>query len=268
MSDETKIISIATAVWEKRLAAYMVATQKSVLQALSEEWPLLIRKIIDFTPPFKAGGAPGASDLSVGRAAVARDIEKVMRPFDPADIRSKSLRRIIETKDIPAFNAVAQRARSGLMNGARAIAFSPSAHTRARNQRGRVPGLGQNQVVLGTDAALLKNYVTNVQSRVGFAKSGWAKAYNLVADPEGRMLPSYVTRQGTAGGDVIDDRQNADSPSLTAINRTPWASRYGEGERIKSSAFASRANALKSKVATALRLARKQAELNGREVAA
>lgn len=256
MPDEATI-TISTVVWQKKLADYVAATGKTMREALDEEWPLLLRKVMDFTPPFKTKGRPGVSDLSVGRAAVAFDIYKTMRPFDPQQIRSKSLKRIVEQKDIAAFNALAARSKSPILQGATAIAFSKNEHLRQRNARGRVPGRDRNRVVLGSDVAALKRYVAEVQSRVGFAKSGWLKALQKV----GGTAPSYVTRQGTAGGDVIDDRNNPDSPSIEAINRTPWAVRKDEGSRIISDARASRINAIISKIKTKERLARKAAKL-------
>lgn len=249
------IISISTEVWERKLALYIAATGKNLREALNEEWPLLMRKIMDFTPPFKSKGTRGVSDLSVGRKAVAHDIYKTMRPFDPAQVRSKSLAKIVQSRNIEAFNIVASRARSGLMRGAEAIAFSPDVHLRARDRRGRVSGHDRNRVVLGSDAARLQKYVAGVQSRVGYAKSGWLKALLLV----GGEAPAFVTKQGTSGGDVIDDRANETEPSITAINRTPWAVRKDEGERIKSDAYASRAQAIVAKVKTKMRLAREAA---------
>lgn len=256
MAGTTKI-SVSSAVWQKKVNEYAVRTGKTMREALEEEWPLLLRKIMDFTPPFKSGGKSGVSDLSVGRAAVAFDIYKTMRPFDPKEIRSKSLQRIVREKDIAAFNAMAANSKNPLLKGAVAIPFSANEHLRQRNARGRVTGRSRNKVVLGTDAALLKKYVAEVQSRVGYAKSGWLKAMQLV----GGKAPSYVTKQGTGGGAVIDDRNDPDSPSLTAINRTPWAVRKDEGDRILADAKASRINAIISKIRTKERLARKQAKL-------
>jgi hypothetical protein len=68
-------------------------------------------------------------------------------------------------------------------------------------------------------------------------------------------------KQGTSGGDVIDDLSNEKNPSLTAINRTPWAVRKDEGDRILADARASRINAITSKIKTKLRLAAKAAKL-------
>lgn len=253
MADEPSV-SISVEVWEKKLALYMAATGKHMREALYEEWPLLMRKVMDFTPPFKSGGKPGASDLSVGRTAVARDIYKTMRPFDPAQIRTPQLQRIVDRKDFAAFNLLAARSK-GRMKGDTAIAFSPQVHLSQRDRRGRVMGSDRNKVVLGTDAALLNKYVKTVQKRVGYAKSGWLKAMLLV----GGDAPSYVMNKGTGGGDVIDDHANDDNPSITAINRTPWAVRRDEGERIKSDAYGSRAQAIHAKVMHHIGLARKDA---------
>ncbi len=253
------VVEINTEVWRSRLALLVAATGQTMREALYEEWPLLIRKVMDFTPPFQSGGG-SSSDLSVGRAAVDRDIRKTMRPFDP-QARTKSIEKIEDERNVDAFNIIASRVKSGPMAGARAVAFSPEVHTSQRNSRGRVDGYAQNRVVLGSDAALLQKYISEVQSRVGIAKAGWWPALALV----GGDAPSFVTKHGMGFGDYIDDH-SADDPSITAINRTPWASRQDEGHRIIQAALASRAEAIVSKVRTKLRLAAK--ERAGFEVAA
>lgn len=251
-------ISISTVVWEKKIAEYVAATGKTMKEALDEEFPLLLRKVMDFTPPFKTKGKPGASDLSVGRAAVAFDIYKTMRPFDPKDIRSPSLKKIVETKDVAAFNAFTANAKSPLLQGATAIAFTPNEHLRQRDRRGRVTGRSRNKVVLGSDVALLKKYVAEMQSRVGYAKSGWLPALERV----GGDAPGYVkNKRSWGGGTFVDQRSHPENPSITAINYTPWAVRQDEGRRILSDAHASRIQAIISKIRTKERLARKAAKL-------
>lgn len=258
------IISISAVVWQKRAAEYWQAMGKNVRQGLNEEWPLLIRKIIDFTPPFKTKGQPGSSDLSIGRKAVAFDIYKTMKPFDPKGLTNKGLIRAVVNKDFAAFNAIASHAKAPWLINAKGIAFSPSVHTSRRNPRGRVLGPDVNNRVLGVaESKQLENYVASIQQRVGYAKSGWSAAYNLVADPEGRQLPAYVQRQGVGGGEVVDDRKNETNPSITAINGTPWAIRKDEGERIKADAYFSRAQAIRSKMIAMARLSRQQSQLNG-----
>lgn len=252
MADD-QIVSISTEVWERKLALYMAATGKNMREALYEEWPLLMRKVMDFTPPFKSKGSRGISDLSVGRKAVSGDIYKTMRPFNPA-AKTKALESILDRKDFAAFNIIARRAKNPLMRGAYAIPFTENEHLRQRDSRGRVGGVDRRRVVLGSDAALLKKYVAKIQGRVGYAKSGWLKALLLV----GGEAPGFVVKQGMGGGDVIDDHA-AEDPSITAINRTPWAVRKDEGDRILSDAQASRSGALVEKVRTHMRLAAKEA---------
>lgn len=243
-------VSVSDEVWVKWLATFSVACGKNFREVLYEEWPLLIRKVMDFTPPFATRASRGegktfsnsASDLSVGRKAVAFDIYKTMRPFNPADVRSPELKKIVEHKDVMAFNAFAARA-GGKLAGVEALPFDPALHLRARNARGRVDGRDRHIVVLGSDVALLNKYVASIQGRVGYAKSGWLPALQLV----GGDAPAYVTNKGTGAGEVIDDHANEENPSITAINRSPWAVRKDEGERILADAKASRIQAIITK---------------------
>ena len=245
MADAIGQISISTERWNRNLALLAQTLGENMTETLNEEFPLLLYKIIDFTPP---------NTLAQGRQAVASDISKVMRPFDPANVKTEGIREIVERQDIAAFNIVAQRAKSGYMHGARAIPFDSAYHIAERTDRGRVGGKDRNQVVLGADAGLLKKYVRAVQDRVGYAKSGWLKALHAV----GGVAQGFVEKHGTGGGDMIDNRKDED-PSITAINRTPWAERQDEGARIIKDAIQSRANAIFTKTRTKMRLAVKQA---------
>jgi hypothetical protein len=250
-----ELVSISTEQWDRSLALYSAALNKSMREALFEEWPLLVRKVMDFTPPFKTGGGTGSSDLSVGRAAVNRDIRKTMRPFDPSS-KSKQLKKIVEEKNLAAYNIIAGRVKKGPMVGTRAIHFSKDVHRSQRNARGRV-GADRKQVVLGSDSGVLQEYIAHMQDAVGIAKAGWLPALLLV----GGSAPGYVAKHGTGHGAYIDDHANELDPSITAINRTPWAVRKDEAQRIIGYALASRARAIESKVRTKLRLAAKEAKL-------
>lgn len=242
MADEP-LVSVSDAVWVKWLGAYLGALGRNVREGLYEEWPLLMRKVMDFTPPFKTKSRPGPSDFSVGRKATAFDIYKTMRPFNPV-AKTKALEKILETRDIAGYNALALKSQSTFMMGTTAIAFSPVVHKSQRNARGRVPGRSREKVVLGSDVALLNKYVKEEQANVGIAKSGWWPALALV----GGDAPNYVTRHGFKFGEVIDDHADEDNPSITAINRTPWAVRKDEGDRILADAKASRVESIIAKI--------------------
>ena len=234
-------LEIDTTVWANKLAQLKVTTGQSMREVLDEEWPLLMGKIIAFTPP---------KTLAQGRAAVASDIQKTMRSFDPENIRTEGIREIVDRKDYAAYNIVSGRVKSGPMAHTTAAPFDPGFHLARRNSRGRV-GSGDPVVMLGTDALMLRKYTKSVQDRVGWAKAGWLQALRLV----GGVAPSFVSRHEPGNGSVIDDRTNPDRPSITAINRTPWAIRKDEGARIIQDAYYSRAVAIFAKVKTKLRLA-------------
>lgn len=254
MADGIKV-EIAEQIWLEWVAKFSAFSKKDMREGLYEEWPLLLRKVMDFTPPFKVKGSPGASDLSVGRAAVAFDIYKTMRPFNPA-ARTKGLERVLDRADVEAYNVIASRSKRPEMQGTQAIHFDPNEHLRQRDWRGRVNGRDRKRVVIGPEVGKLKGYVAQEQQAVGFAKSGWLKALLLA----GGEAPGYVLKQGTGGGDVIDDHANENDPSITAINRTPWARRKDEGERILGEAAYSRVKSIISKIQTAIRLADKKAK--------
>ena len=263
-------ITITTELWTKRLAQYSKELKISLREALNEEWPLFIRLIMDLTPPTTAYGgggefskqAAGRSAYAIGRHAVSRDIEKTMRPFDPTNIRDKGILRAVERMDMAAFDIIASRCKSGPLQGARAIAFDPSVHTSQMNSRGQVAGRDQNRVVLGSDAKRLRAYITVRQEAVGTAKDGWGAAYNLVAGSDNPPLPDWVARHYETSGTVIDGRDD-DNPSVTAINRSPWAGRQDEAARVVGDAQLSRAQAIFTKMRTKLKLAKQTAEFAG-----
>lgn len=252
MADVT--FEIDTYDWTQAITRFSVGMGKGFREALYEEWPLLMRKIMDFTPPFKVGS--NSSDLSVGRAAVTRDVRKTMRPFNPA-ARTKQLGDILDRGDIRAFNAFAGNVKSGPMRGALALPFSPGLHTRQRNNRGRVTSARQ-YTIIGPEVGMFKKYLKDQNDNVGIAKAGWFPAMLLV----GGDAPNFVSRHGTRFGSYIDDHANEDDPSITAINRTPWASRRDEGQRIIKAAYASRTEAIMKKLKVKLRLAAKDAGLD------
>jgi hypothetical protein len=244
--DETTV-EISTEVWTSKMADYIANVGGNMRSALDEEWPLLMELIVRLTPP---------KSLAQGRKAVSSDIHRTMRSFDPALIKTEGIREIVERKNYAAFDIVASRVKGGYMANAKAAPFDPFFHTSQRNARGRV-NTKRPIIMLGDDSSLLKKYVKQVQDRVGYAKAGWLKALHLVG---GRMAPGFVEKQHCAG-DVIDDRNNPDDPSITAINRTPWAVRKDEGMRIVHDAKMSRAISIESKIKTKLRMAREEASL-------
>lgn len=147
---------------------------------LKEEMRLLLRDIQRFTPP---------KTLAQGRKAVSGDMTRVAAPLDPDKIRFPAMAKAVRDRDQKAITAIADNLKSGFFAKRRLIATDAdlrSAHVAARNNRGRVRRDQNNMTFL----RLWKKYTSEIQSRVGFARAGWAEA----AAGVGLRLPSWVSR--------------------------------------------------------------------------
>ena len=214
---------------------------------LRDQFRLLLDQIGKFTPP---------NFLAQGRKRVKADIAKIAQPFDDAKFHSKRLAEIIRTGDHRAFAAFAIRAKKDwpLVR----TSHLPSLHAAARDNRGRVRRSVKPPFIIGrADATAFRRYVAAKQSKVGLARSGWAPALLAV----GGTVPDWVARHGLAHGAVEDRTSDPTNPTLTARNRTPWASRRDEGERILANALASRRRAMETNLRALVRAAAQKSGL-------
>jgi hypothetical protein len=219
-------------------------TKRNTSEFVTEQFRLLLEQISAFTPP---------KNLAQGRLRVAMDILKVMRPFDVDQVRDKRLKEIVQSGDKAAFIGYAK----GVGKGDKwvPVDFDSALHKAARDRSGRVRRSGKNaKFVLGAKGeSQLRKYIASEQTKVGIARNGWSPAIRAV----GGKVPNWVSRHGPGFGAVIDQR-NAENPALTAINRTPWAIRRDEGERIIREAMKSRTTRLESALRKQIELAAKQ----------
>lgn len=193
---------------------------------LRQQFRLLVKRLFDFTPP---------KSQAQGRKRVAKDIAKVLTPFDAARIRNKRLREIVRRGDIPAFNAVAESA------GKSWRASPPSdfagRHARFRDNRGRVRRRATPNFVLGRPAtSALNRYIRRKQGHVGIARAGWYPGLAAV----GGSAVNWVSRHGDRFGAVEDRTNSPGAPEILARNRSPWANRRDEGRRILTNALEAR----------------------------
>lgn len=236
------LLQIQSARWRVALERLRNVTRQNIRVFMTEQFRLLLEQIMTFTPP---------NDRAQGRKRVAADIAKVFRPFDVKDVTNKRLKEIITSGDYRAFEAVARAAK----NNWRARPFDAGVVSAARDNRGRVRRGGRSAFVLGArDTAGLRKFVARKQGNVGLARSGWLTALWLV----GGRAPSWVSNQLQRGQSAVVDRRDAAMPELLAINRTPWAARRDEGQRIIAEAMKSRSNRLATALRVQLRLAAKQ----------
>lgn len=213
-------------------------------QLLREEARLFVRDVVAFTPP---------RTKSIGLKAIAKDLAKVYataaQVIKKARESSKqlavALSAALRNRDYGAFMALLSRTtgasetvrvkphhRGGKQvagyNVSRRIVSRPMAkwaggavnnivdpayHIRRRRANGRVAGERWSQIVF--EAKSLKDYVKLVQSRVGWAKAGWAATAARV----GFALPAFIRElAGKAPGNVLET--GAPSYSITMVNRS------------------------------------------------
>lgn len=235
-------LQVNSAKWRVALERLRNVTRQNMRAFMTEQFRLLLEQIMAFTPP---------KDRTQGRKRVVADIARVFRPVDTKETKNARLKEIIASGDYRAFEAVARAAK----NGWQARPFDPAVVAAARDNRGRVRRGSRSSFVLGRrDTAALKKFVARKQANVGLARSGWLVALWAV----GGRAPSWIINQLQRGQSAVIDRRNAEKPELWAINRTPWANRRDEGQRIISEAMKSRTNRLATALRVQLRLAAKQ----------
>lgn len=172
---------------------------------LKEEMRLLLRDIQRLSPP---------KTLAQGRNAVAKDMARLAAPLDPEKIKFPRMAEVVRKRDEKAIQSIANNMKGGFFMRRRLLtndADMRTAHLAARNARGRVRRDQNNMALLRT----WRKYTTEIQNRVGYARSGWAQ----VAAGVGLRLPSWVSRHtGYAKGGY-----KAPTPSdleIVGVNRS------------------------------------------------
>lgn len=202
---------------------------------VTPQFRLWLEAIIRLTPP---------KSKSQGTMAVRRDIYRAVQPFNVSDFRNKRLEEIVKKKDYAAFDAFARNiGGNDTLKNARAAPWDPRLHEDRRDRRGRVRSTAKPWFLLGrADRGALRRYIREKTDNVGIAASGWLRALHLLGGRES----AFVERHGEGWGQVKDERANLTNPSVTAINRTPWARRKDEAQRIITNAQAGRVGAMRT----------------------
>lgn len=229
--------------WTEALHRLRDYTKQESYAFCTEQFRFLLEQIMRFTPP---------KDQAQGRKRVVTDIGRVFRPVAEETMRDKRIREIVRAGDLRAFEAFARKSNLKLLPAR----FDPEVVRKRRDSRGRVARGSRPFVVIGReDPKALAAFLRRKQAHVGMARSGWLAALLRV----GGAAPMWVLRHTADRGDVIDERGDPRAPGLIAINRTPWAARKDEGERIIRAAMQSRAVRVEAALRTAIRLAGRRA---------
>jgi hypothetical protein len=208
---------------------------------LTEQCKLLIKEIIDLTPPH---------NRTEGRTRTRADISKAIKPFNVTSFKSERLEEIVNQQDYQAFDAFMRNVPNDALKNARAVPFREDIHQRSRDNRGRIRHNDRKRFVLGRgDVSRLRAYVKRKMANVGLARSGWASA----AWALGVTLPGWIANQLQRGqSNAINRLNDPDEPSFTAINSSPWANNREEGQRVLGYAMRYRVKAMEAFVRRAL----------------
>jgi len=226
--------------------AQLIRQQGTLLpKALRSEGRQLAARVTRFTPP---------GTLSQGRKAVARDIQRALRPLKAADFDSPRIRRLIRRRDYGALEAVfGNFPDTSELHGVKVVeARLPEMHQAARVSRGRVLKF-QGKVT--PDADVVRDYIKATQEHVGRGRSGWAVA--LIA--LGGKAPAWVVRHAKGDTGEVEDRANTGG-YIRMENRSEWAER-GDDDRVVANAIRSRARSIRESIARAQAEAIRKARL-------
>lgn len=215
-------------------------------KALRSEGRLLASRLVRFTPP---------KTLSQGRKAVARDIQRAVRPLQAADFTSQRIRKLIRKRDYAGLEAVFARFPQGSeLHGVSVVEPKfPEMHEQARASRGRVLKFQRRAT---PDADKVRDYIRTVQGRVGRGRSGWAVSLLAL----GGKPPAWVLRHAKRDTGLFEDWIDARG-YIRMENRSEWAE-AGDEDRIVANAVRSRTRSLREAIAKAQARAAEKARLN------
>jgi len=215
-------------------------------KALRGEGRLLATRLVRFTPP---------KTLSQGRKAVARDIQRAVRPLRAADFTSQRIRKLIRKRDYAGLEAVFARFPKGSeLHGVAVVEPKfPEMHEQARSSRGRVLKF-QRRVT--PDADKVREYIRTVQGHVGRGRSGWAVSLLAL----GGKPQAWVLRHAKRDTGLFEDRIDARG-YIRMENRSEWAE-AGDEDRIVANAVRSRTRSVREAIAKAQARAVEKARLN------
>lgn len=223
---------------------------------------LLAEECQKLTPPLGKKGSGDSAAFDAGSAAVARDITRIYCPLDQSTFTNKGLKRIIKNDDRVAWNKAAMGfGDSHSLKNTTAIGFSSSTHNQFRISRGRASGLANGKrgakknlgmVTLGGQALMAREYISQIQKRVGWARAGWNAG---IIQNGGNAPRSWISRHGMGGGGTT--RGEGENPWVSVSNNTGWAS-Y-DGARIVKNAITSRIKHMEVYADTMMRVAAEKA---------
>ena len=237
----TDLVSLDTPALSKWAYRYEKAFGVGVKQTFRRQLRLLLRDVIDWTPP---------DTYAKGRERVRADFSRASRPVDDDVIRGTLARRyrgknapqsfdvggfqiagedvfkfqmqrandLIQRKDYAGFNALL-KGLGGKLASWTAIPFSRETFTRApRTAAGGIKT--QRRFVL--DSRQWKRQLDEVIKRVGLRKAAWLPSYLAVG---GTGIPNWISRLSVRRGDFSESQAESTNVFVIASNSAAGVAR-------------------------------------------
>lgn len=187
-------IKFDTARYRNAMNQFVTQLNADGVILLQEEMRLLLRDVINLTPPTKS---PKSDEVKAnarqrGNSAVENDMRRLAAPLDWKNITHPGLAKAVYKRDIPAIMAITKNMGGGWANKTVLpnVSAIQSAHLANRDRWGRVRRRGLNNL------AFLNNwtsYTRTIKKRVGWTRAGW----HTPAQALGLKLPGWVSRHNS-----------------------------------------------------------------------
>lgn len=200
------------------MIALSVAMNRDAREVLADEGRLLVKKIMQITPP---------KNEAQGDKAVRRDLARAMKPLNEDYFESAELKKLVRETPPEQFEAKLVSIKG--WDRWRVKPFSKDLHKSRRNKRGRVSGTWRDFVYPHEE---LEKYTEAKVKNVGMMKAAWAESFiNLggkVSSWIKRHTPSAHGRGGVIAGTnnaPFVEFENASKGITTVESRVQYAVR-------------------------------------------
>ncbi len=218
--------------------------RKSNKQLVDQQSRLLVRDMVNFTPPMKGKKAEGEksinnpTDKQQGEIAVERDLRRMFQPLDSIQAVQKSVALRLNNAFERYYNARDWDSLSKILNESGILPFRPKIiqeptkelHNKFRDKRGRVSKKVANPWLV-VNARSLETFIKAKKKLVGLAKSGWVKSLRGLKIG----VPAWINKGGKGSFSQAGTR---DTFSITMANAVGYVSKYHE--KIVKRAFVAR----------------------------
>lgn len=218
-------ITVDDAVAQTTLALYAREMGISVDEAVMRTARAVVVELAKVTAPFGtlSGRESWGAQRKVGLRAVARDMDRLLMPFEGLDVLraagNEQLRRrldaVVRRKNKPAIRSILKNLGFEGISDAQLFPEDLAAwHDRQRNRRGSVRGRPRQAWVRQREASA---YLRAKQKRVMRAKGGWTIPAMLL----GAKLPAMVTKHA-APGSLLGLPLAEKNPHVTMTNNVSY----------------------------------------------